>query len=187
MRHLWLVEKVWFRAKIDLKKDLSRWKRRYTTLAKFYAPGSWSPGSVNVDNFNFSRPYVVTANKHVDFHTRVVKKIFECFAKFDWGIWTSPFACRTEVWTTEFPKFKCLGREFWNFELIGPLQFAATTVLWRLVIKSLKYSLSLKKGWERSFSRVMNCESKCDLSYCLEPPWIDLGYCHEPWLFDNNN
>ena len=75
--------KVWFRAKIDLKKDLSRWKRRYTTLAKFYAPGSWSPGSVNVDNFNFSRPYVVTANKHVDFHTRVVrlKEDFWMFCK----------------------------------------------------------------------------------------------------------
>ena len=44
-------------------------------------------------------------------------------------------------------KFNSLGREFLNFELIGPLQFAATTVLWRLVIKSLKYSLSLKEGW----------------------------------------
>ena len=60
-------------------------KRRYTTLAKFYAPGSLAPRSVNVDNFNFSRPYVVTANKHVDFHTRVVrlKEDFGCFAKFD--------------------------------------------------------------------------------------------------------
>ena len=97
MRHLWLVEKVWFRAKIDLKKDLSRWKRRYTTLAKFYAPGSLAPRSVNVDNFNFSRPYVVTANKHVDFHTRVVrlKEDFWMFCK----VWS--WVCYGEVRTSE--------------------------------------------------------------------------------------
>ena len=72
-----------FCGKIDLKKKLSQWKRRYTTLSKFYAPGSWAPGSVNVDDFNFSPPYIVAANKHVDFHTRVVrlKEDFGIFCK----------------------------------------------------------------------------------------------------------
>ena len=146
MQHLWLIEKVWFRGKIDLKKELSRWKRRYTTLSKFRAPGSWAPGSVNVDDFNFSPPYVVTGNKHVDFHTRVVR------LKEDFWIF-----CK--VWLGHLHISFCLSNTSLNDWIstslnvrsinIGPLQFAAATVLWKLVIviKSLKYSLSLKERW----------------------------------------
>ena len=139
----------WFRGKIDLKKELSRWKRRYTSLSRFYAPGSWAPGSVNVDDFNFSRPYVVNANKHIDFHKQVVilKEDFWMSCKFDWHIWTPPLACRTEVWTTEFPKVQMPGKGILKFRINWPIEVCSNNRSLETCNQVPKVQSVSKKRW----------------------------------------